>query len=163
MSNCLWIKHKTEPNAPLLKKCLHQSHDPVRAPFLIQWVLRFFSISRDASWTGRMERSQITTTHTHARVQNTHQTRKGDAATCREVRLGARRQRQDLDRQRPAPGLHHVQRNPSGWCLEESGRASVCKLPMGQKYKPQPEWLNHVKTAMTLGIHRIIAVGIREL
>lgn len=71
MFNCLWIKHKPEPNAPLLKKCLHQSHDPFHALFLIQWVLRFFSISRGASWTGRMERSQVTTTHTHARVQNT--------------------------------------------------------------------------------------------
>ncbi|XP_029864253.1 uncharacterized protein LOC115339061 [Aquila chrysaetos chrysaetos] len=104
-----------------------------------------------------MKRSQITATHPHARVQNTRQRRKGDTATCREVGLGPPRQRQDLDHQRPAPGLHHVQRNPGGWCLKEGGRASVCKFPTGQKYKPQTEWLSHVKTAMTPGIHRIIA------
>ena len=82
---------------------------------------------------------------------------------CREVGLGPPRQRQDLDLQRPVPGVHHVQRNPRGWCLEESRRASVCKFPMGQKDKPQTERLSHVKTAITLRIHRIIAVGIREL
>lgn len=46
MSNCLWKKYKTEPNAPLLKKDFHQSRNPFCVLFLIQCVLRFFSFSK---------------------------------------------------------------------------------------------------------------------
>lgn len=122
---------------------------------------RFFSLSCDGSWAGRMERSQVTTTHTY--TCSCPKCSPAERRHCATVSLGPPGLWQDLDVQCPVPGLHYILRNHSGHCSEKSSRAFVCKDPTGQGQKPQTEQLSHTKTAAALRICIIIAVGIRKL
>lgn len=92
----------------------------------------------------------------HITMQNAQhpQPREGDAAPCKDVGLGPPRQHKTWI-SRPcalSPLSEKFQ------CLEESGRAFVCKFPTGQMYKPQIEWLSHTRAAVNLRLHRITAV-----
>lgn len=89
---------KQSQNTPFLKKCLCQSHSSFHAPFLLQHVLRVFSISRDASWTGRMERSQVTITDNHEECRTPTALRRR-CFLMQRCESGASQLAQDLDLQ----------------------------------------------------------------
>lgn len=115
MSNCFWIKHKTQPKCSTPKGVSSSKpHNPFCAPFLIQQVLRVFSISRDASRRSKMERSQVTTAHNHAKCK-TPTVQKRRCCPMQWGGSGASQTTRDLDLQCPVLSLHHFQRNYSGW------------------------------------------------
>lgn len=92
MSNCLWRKHKTEPNVPVLNKCLHQSHKHFCAPFLSQGAPDFsrcpVMVLEQAGWRGARSPPQK---HTRAHVQNVPQPREDTVPQWASVLLGSGR------------------------------------------------------------------------
>lgn len=114
MSNCFWMKHKTQPKCSAPKGVSSSKPQSflcsIPDPASPQGFLHFqgcFSKEQDGEEPGH-------TAHNHAKCK-TPAVQKRRCCPMQRGGSGASQTTQDLDLQCPVLSLHHFQRNYSGW------------------------------------------------